>query len=133
MNNCGKNIILIDSECVLCTRSAGYIYKRDKGQKFQFSELSSDFFRELRKNHPELDKTDSVILWQNGQIYTRTDAVIRILRELGVREKLAAEILNLFPKLWRDSLYNWTARNRRRIFKNKHKQCHWQIKRHYVE
>jgi predicted DCC family thiol-disulfide oxidoreductase YuxK len=113
MNNCGKNIILFDSDCVLCSRSISYIFNRDERGKFKFSSLSSFFSQKIIENHPELNQTDTVVLWREGKIYTKSDAVIQILEGLGIREKIAAKILKLLPKFYRNALYDWVARNRK--------------------
>jgi predicted DCC family thiol-disulfide oxidoreductase YuxK len=57
----------------------------------------------------------SVVFYENGTTYERSDAVLRILRRLGGPWKIAA-VGRVFPAKFRDSVYRLTAQNRYRLF-----------------
>ena len=59
--------------------------------------------------------SDSVILYRNGRLYTRSSAALRIAAHLRFPWPLAALFLAV-PRGIRDAIYDWIARNRYRWF-----------------
>lgn len=57
----------------------------------------------------------SVILWDSEGVHRKSDAVLRVLEGLGGAWRLA-RLLRLVPRGLRDSVYDFTARNRYRWF-----------------
>lgn len=58
---------------------------------------------------------DSVVLVEDGQLFERSDAALRIARRLRGTVRLASALL-LVPRPLRDAAYGLVARNRRRWF-----------------
>jgi predicted DCC family thiol-disulfide oxidoreductase YuxK len=111
-----KKIILFDGVCNLCNRTVQFVLKRDAKAQFVFGSLQgragSDLLGQL--NLPS-DTYNSFLLIENDTFYTRSSAVLRVLRYLG-RGWQVAYLFMLLPKGVRDGLYNWIARNRYRWF-----------------
>ena len=57
------------------------------------------------------DNFNSFILAEGDQIYTRSTAVLRMLKKLGGGWKLFYGFI-IVPKFIRNAIYNWIARNR---------------------
>lgn len=114
METNGRKIIFFDGICGLCNGFVDFILSIDKKKQFVFSPLQSDYAR----NHlaPELTRDlKSVVLLMNGQQYSKSDAVIRILNELGGIWKFA-RIGRALPASLLNKTYDLMAENRYKLF-----------------
>jgi len=109
-------VILYDGVCGLCNRFNTFILKRDRKAVFRFAPLQSEFATTaLARRGKNAADLDTVCLVENGALYMRTDAALRILQRLGGIWKLVV-IFRIIPKFLLNVGYNWVARNRYRIF-----------------
>lgn len=115
-------VILFDGVCNLCNRFVRMIISRDKHGYFRFAPLQSDVAAALldKSNQQHFLKTapDSVLLIEDGQVYERSAAVLRIMRRLNGFRVLAF-FYRLMPPGFRDVVYNFIARKRYRWFGRK--------------
>ena len=63
---------------------------------------------------PDYLKEDTIVYYDDGKIYLRSDAAITIFTMLGFPYNLMAAG-SIFPKLWRDWMYRKVASNRYRF------------------
>lgn len=63
----------------------------------------------------DADAPETWVYWDGARAHTHSDAIIELGRRLGGLAR-AAELLRLLPRLWRDGIYLWVARNRYRWF-----------------
>lgn len=111
-----KAIILFDGICILCNSAVRIILKNDVKDHFAFASLQSDAAKEILLQHPsKKNNMDSIILVEDGKIYERSSAALKIGTKLGWKFKWVY-LGYLLPVKWRDSLYNWIARNRYKWF-----------------
>jgi predicted DCC family thiol-disulfide oxidoreductase YuxK len=116
MDNSTSPIILFDGVCNLCNASVQFVIERDPTAIFRFAALQSDFGQAIvAKNAINTEGGESVILVENGQIYDRSTAALRIAKRLSGGIKLMAVFL-IVPKPIRDFFYKIIARNRYRWF-----------------
>ena len=114
-----KSIILFDGVCNLCNGFVTFIIPRDRKNHFQFGSLQSPNVTELLRTHNyTTSELSTVVLLEDGKLYARSAAVLRIARTLGGIWSLAY-LLIFLPSFIRDGLYDWVARNRYRIFGRK--------------
>ncbi len=110
------NIILYDGYCNLCNTTLQFILKRDKNKDFQYYTLQSkEAELLLSKNFTEKNIPDSVILLTGNKLYTRSEAIFKILPKLGKGYRLLF-VFKLLPVKMRDFIYDWVARNRYQWF-----------------
>lgn len=111
-----ENIILFDGVCNLCNASVLFVIERDKKNVFQFASLQSSFGQQVLKKH-QLSSSDfdSMILLQDGIIHQRSDAALRIAKELSGAWKLLYGFI-IVPRFIRNGVYNFVARNRYKWF-----------------
>jgi len=110
--NIEKPVVLFDGVCNLCNRSVQFIIKRDKKKKILFASLQGKMGQEvLKKFNLPADDFNSFILVQGDHIYTRSTAVLRMLKKLG-RGWNFLYVFIIVPKFIRNAVYNWIARNR---------------------
>jgi predicted DCC family thiol-disulfide oxidoreductase YuxK len=115
-------ILLFDGVCNLCNASVQFVLKRDPEGRFRFASLQSEAAQELlaQFEHAPADLS-TVVLIENGQLYTKSDAALRAARRLpGLWPLLYGFII--LPRFLRNGVYDWIARNRYRWF-GREEQC----------
>jgi predicted DCC family thiol-disulfide oxidoreductase YuxK len=105
-------IILFDGVCNLCTGSVRFVIARDSRKRFRFASLQSAAAERLLG---ERDNLESMVLVQDGTIYRKSSAALRIARRLDGGWPLLAALL-LIPRPLRDAAYDWIGRRRYRMF-----------------
>ncbi|MDX5428632.1 MAG: DCC1-like thiol-disulfide oxidoreductase family protein [Bacteroidota bacterium] len=105
------NIVLFDGVCNLCNRTVRLIYKNDRRSKFAFAPLTGDAGRSLIERYSIDTSADTVVLIQDGTVFTKSDAALRIAKELRFPFPILYPLV-LLPRSLRDSVYDWIARNR---------------------
>lgn len=111
-----KSILYYDGECKLCNTWLRLIRRIDKHKRIDYISLQSErgiAVVEILKS--ETENTDTVIFEKSGVLFIRSEAVINCLLELGGAWH-AAKLLRIFPLQFRDSVYDFVARNRFRWF-----------------
>ncbi|GIV61600.1 MAG: hypothetical protein KatS3mg044_0466 [Rhodothermaceae bacterium] len=111
-----QGIILFDGVCNLCNGSVNFVIDHDPDGYFRFAALQSETARALLQalRVPD-DRPESIVLIEDGKVYTRSTAALRIARRLsGAWPLLYAFIV--VPRRLRDRVYDWIARNRYRWF-----------------
>lgn len=118
----GNPILLFDGVCNLCNGFVQFIIKRDTKGFFRFTSLQSDIGQQLMQDHGfPTDELNTVILIKEGKLYTHSDAPLQIVRHLPFPWPVLS-VFALVPKVLRDRIYNWVARNRYRWY-GKKDQC----------
>jgi predicted DCC family thiol-disulfide oxidoreductase YuxK len=110
-------VIVFDGVCVLCSRWVDFILRHDRPGRFRLAAMQGSCGRELMIAHGlSPDDPVSFLLVQDGQGYGDTDAIARVLHQLGGRWRWASGALRAMPRPWRDAAYRWMARHRYRLF-----------------
>jgi predicted DCC family thiol-disulfide oxidoreductase YuxK len=112
-------IILFDGVCNFCNGSVNFIIERDKAGYFKFAPLQSEVGEKLLAEHG-VDKsvTDSVILIEDGRVYTHSTAALRIAGRLEGPWKWFSA-LRIVPAFIRDGFYKLFAKYRYKLFGQK--------------
>ncbi|MBN2174776.1 MAG: DUF393 domain-containing protein [Bacteroidales bacterium] len=113
-------LILFDDRCNLCSWLVRYILKRDKKDIFRFGSLFSAKGKQIKKPLPWEQQKNTIIYFENNEVFTQSDAAIRILVRLGGIYSLFKAFV-LIPKPVRDSIYKIIAKYRYRIFGRREK------------
>jgi predicted DCC family thiol-disulfide oxidoreductase YuxK len=109
-------VILFDGGCNLCNGFVTFVIARDPGGRFKFGPLQSPAAeRLLGDRHSRGQWPDSIILVENGRLWTRSAAALRIARGLTFPWPLAYAFV-VVPRPIRDWIYNLVARRRYRWF-----------------
>jgi predicted DCC family thiol-disulfide oxidoreductase YuxK len=107
-----KVILLFDGTCKLCNGTVNFILSRDKQDRFRFAALQSSPGKSiLAKFHLDAGKMDSVVLIEEETAYVRSDAALRILKNLGGGWPLLY-VFVVVPVFLRDPIYNLIAKKR---------------------
>lgn len=110
-------IIVFDGVCVLCSRWVDFILRQDREGRFRLAAMQGETGRRLLAAHGlSPDDPASLLLVIDGNGYTDTDAIGRVLSELGGCWIVPAACLRWTPRALIDPLYRWVARRRYRLF-----------------
>ncbi len=105
-------VVLFDGVCGLCDRMVGFLLPRDREGRLRFAALQSDVGQRLLRAHGlSTTALDTVVVIADGRAYVRSDAAVRVLRELPMPWRWAAG-LRWVPQPIRDAVYDWISRNR---------------------
>jgi predicted DCC family thiol-disulfide oxidoreductase YuxK len=107
--------VLFDGVCNVCNNWVQFIIKRDPSAKFRFASLQSDEAKILLQNYDQKVSLDSIVLLQDGKVYTESTAILQIFRKLAGLWPLL-HVFRIVPSFIRDSFYRWFAKNRYRWF-----------------
>jgi len=117
-----QKIILFDGVCNLCNSTVQKVIENDSENQFRFASLQSEFGQKfLEENHLSKEEFNSMILIDGNQIYTKSEAALRIGRELKGIYRLSGLLL-VFPKFIRNPVYDFVAKNRYKWF-GKRESC----------
>lgn len=116
------SIILFDGVCNLCNGAVNFVIKRDTGNVFKFTPLQEKQGVLLLKMHAvDTQKLDSIVLIENGNVYIKSSAALRIARKMSNLWPLFFVLL-IIPSFIRDGVYDFIAKNRYKWF-GKKEQC----------
>lgn len=85
---------------------------RDLKKQIKFASLQSDIGQFLLvKNGFDKNLLSTVILIQDGAVYTKSDAALHVLKNLSFPWFLFYPLI-FFPKIFRNFFYDWIAKKR---------------------
>ncbi|QNF33543.1 thiol-disulfide oxidoreductase DCC family protein [Adhaeribacter swui] len=115
-------IILFDGVCNLCNSFVQFVIKNDRRGYFKFTALQSEAGKEvLQQVHYSDFSLSTVVLVENGKVYVRSAAALKILSRLDGLWPLAYSFI-ILPTFLRDFIYKGIAQNRYRWF-GKQESC----------
>lgn len=115
-------IIFFDGYCNLCNFSVSMILKFEKYPIFKFTPISSEFTKtHFKENYQSINLINSVILYEKGVLYYKSDALIKIAEHFKFPYS-SLKFIRYVPKKIRDSIYDFIAKYRFSIF-GKRKTC----------
>lgn len=109
------SVVLFDGVCNFCDRTVRFILDNDHRKHFQFASQQSETGQKLLKAFNAPNDVSTIVLIENGKVYTRSTAVLRISRMLRAPWNLMY-IFILAPKPFREAAYRLFAKNRYRWF-----------------
>ncbi|QRK11617.1 thiol-disulfide oxidoreductase DCC family protein [Archangium violaceum] len=110
-------VVLFDGVCNLCNGVVNFIIDRDPSARFRFAALQSTQAAVLLAPLGRVPEADpqSFILVEDGRVYERSSAALRVARKLPGAWKLFY-VFVVVPTPLRDAVYRFIARNRYRWF-----------------
>ena len=109
-------LVLFDGVCTLCNGLVTFVIARDSAGQFQFGALQSRGAARVLDLHGAVEPLpDSLVVIDDGRVFTRSTAALRIARRLPFPWPLACAFLAV-PRPLRDRIYDLVARRRYRWF-----------------
>ena len=112
-----ERIIVFDGICGLCNKSIDLLMKLDTQKHFRYTSLQGKFVKTLGI----AQDIDSIIFYEDGILYYKSTAILKILRSLG-GIWIIGNIFYLIPNVIRDFIYDIIAKYRYKIF-GKRESC----------
>ena len=109
-----KRIIFYDGACGFCNTSIQLILKHRK-KEFYFIALQTDVAKRIMALHNETIEMNTLYLIEDGKLYDRSTAAIRIAKNLKRLYPLFYYFGIVVPKSIRDWIYNQIAKRRHSI------------------
>lgn len=114
-NSTKKVLVLTDGYCNLCNGLVGFLMKTDTKNALCFIPYQSCFKKMSGNNMLTLQHIstppNSLIVIENDHVFTRSDAVLRIIHHLPGLWKVLL-VFRILPLDFRDFIYNFVAKNR---------------------
>jgi predicted DCC family thiol-disulfide oxidoreductase YuxK len=115
--------LFFDGTCGLCHRAVRLVLRADRRARVRFAPIEGPTFRRL-VGDAEARLPDSLVLrLPDGELLTRSAAVVALLRRLGGGWGLLATVMATVPTVIGDRLYDGVARARRRLFRRPAAAC----------
>lgn len=107
-----KKLILFDGVCNLCNNSVQFVIKKDQQNDYLFAPLQSDIGQQIIKAfNIDTAKTDSILLYTNGKLYSKSTAALKVAATLGFPTSILSVFL-IVPAFIRNWVYDFIAKNR---------------------
>ena len=120
--NLPERVIVYDGQCHLCNAWLRFLPPHDPQARFSFCPMQTATGAELLRRHGiDPSNPTSLLYVRGGHRRVATDAIIRIVVDVGGIWRLAA-LLWVFPRPLRDAVYALIVRNRYR-WKGRAVQC----------
>lgn len=114
-----ERIIFFDGVCNLCDGFVQFVLKRDKNKMFKFSSLQSGFAqKKLAKLGENAQNLNTIFYLKDEKLFSQSQAVIEIAKDLGFPYRIIS-VFQVFPRSFRDFLYQKVAKNRYKLFGQK--------------
>ena len=111
-----RRIVIFDGVCGLCNASVDFIIRHDTDKIFVFAPNQNESAKEiLTREGLDPDQIETIYLYQDGILYSKSEAVVRISSSLPFPWRLATAG-RVIPRPIRDWAYTLVATNRYRWF-----------------
>lgn len=115
----GDNLVLFDGVCRLCSAWARFLLRFDTRRRFKLATMQSEEGQAILSFYGlPLDNYETMVLVENERVYGKSDAALRIVRQLPFPWPVLT-CFRLLPRTLRDWLYDQIARHRYQLFGKK--------------
>ncbi|MEO0734289.1 MAG: DCC1-like thiol-disulfide oxidoreductase family protein [Bacteroidota bacterium] len=110
-------ILFFDGVCNLCNGAVQWFIRHDRRGELRFASLQSELAAKvLPAAGVDPSALSSLVVYENGRAYTKSDGALRAGELIGGVYGTAASVLRIFPQFLRDWVYDLIAANRYRWF-----------------
>lgn len=106
-----QRVIIFDGVCGFCNKSVDTLIRIDTQKRFHYTSLQGEFVKTLTLK-PNID---SIVFYEDGTLYYKSTAILKILRSLG-GIWIVTNLFYLIPRVLRDYIYDFIATYRYKIF-----------------
>lgn len=115
-------IVFYDGNCLLCSRSVGFIIKHEQSPSLLFAPLQGDTFLALSGKEGKEEQLKSLVIYDKGQLLEESEAVFKVLTYLKLPLSWLAA-LRILPLSVTNFCYRFVARNRYKWFGEAKQNC----------
>jgi len=96
-------ILFYDGRCAFCSKIVRFLLVRDVAKKLKYAPLEGETLKEMQV---PLIEDETIIVYTENQVLYKSDAVIYTLELLGGVWLVIAKLMKVFPKYFRDFVYD---------------------------
>jgi predicted DCC family thiol-disulfide oxidoreductase YuxK len=111
----GFIIVAFDGDCLMCSRSIRFLAEHDPRRRFRFVKLQSSRGKQMEER-AGTGALNTALVEAGGEVFSRSNAILRILRELGGGWRILSVLGRCVPGPLRDWAYNFIAARRHQWF-----------------
>lgn len=104
-------IVIFDGVCGFCNQSVNLLMRLDKEKIFKYTSLQGEYVKKLKISQD----LDSIVFYDEGELYYKSTAVLKILQKLG-GAWVGVGAFFIVPRFIRDFVYDVIAKYRYHIF-----------------
>lgn len=108
--------MFFDGVCGLCNRAVNVLLRHDPKEHFIVAPLQGSTAAQLLGDLPK--QVDSIVLWENGKVYVKSEAAVRIARRLRGWPRLLV-MASVLPMRMQNAIYDFVATRRYNWFGKK--------------
>ena len=107
-------LVIYDGECKFCHWNVDLILKHEKSPVVKFAWLQSPSIQKWLESEGVPVDFDTFLIYDNGRFYKKSEAAVRISKQLKFPYNLIG-LIRILPASWSDACYDLVARNRKKI------------------
>ncbi|MCW1923750.1 DCC1-like thiol-disulfide oxidoreductase family protein [Luteolibacter arcticus] len=109
-------VLAFDGDCLMCSRSIRFLAEHDPRRRFRFVKLQSPLGQSMEER-AGTGVLNTALVETDGQIFSRSDAVLRVMHGLGGQWRILSWIGRfIIPRTFRDRAYDFIAARRHKWF-----------------
>lgn len=109
-----------DGDCAMCNRSVKWVIKHEKNAELLFCSLQSNFAKEfLSRYNYDFTEASTMVFADGEKVYYKSSAALAVCKDLKAPYSWLYAFV-IVPPFIRNWVYNFVARNRKRIFKSEY-------------
>ncbi len=109
-------IILFDGVCNFCNSAVNFVIKKNAKANILFAPMQSEAGQKILKQYNlPADDMQSFVFIDKGKAYKQSTAALNVCRYLRGLWPLCYGLI-IVPRVIRDGIYNWVAKNRYKWF-----------------
>jgi predicted DCC family thiol-disulfide oxidoreductase YuxK len=108
-------IVAFDGDCLMCSRSIRFLAEHDPEKRLRFVKLQSPLGQSMEER-AGTGTLNTALVKADGEVLSRSNAILRVLRELGGGWRLLSLLGRCIPRPLRDWAYDFIAARRHRWF-----------------
>jgi predicted DCC family thiol-disulfide oxidoreductase YuxK len=106
-------LMMFDGVCVFCSRSVKFVSDHADNNKIEFCPMQSEEGKAILKSiGMPTENYDTLVVINNGEVYTRSRAIIMLMQSMRGCWPLFASVLQWIPVVLLDKAYDILASNR---------------------
>ncbi|HXD91796.1 MAG TPA: DCC1-like thiol-disulfide oxidoreductase family protein [Bacteroidia bacterium] len=114
-----KTILFYDGDCALCNKSVQFVIDHEKKTEHPmlFCSLQSTYAKQvLEKHNYNFNQLSTLVLLIDSNVLYKSTAALELSNYLKLPYKWLI-VLKVVPRFVRDSVYDFIAKNRKRLIK----------------
>lgn len=108
-------VVAFDGDCLMCSKSIRFLAEHDPKKRLRFAKLQSPLGQQMEKR-AGTGTLNTALVEADGEVFSRSDAILRAMRELGTGWRILSVLGRCIPGALRDRAYDFIAARRHKWF-----------------